>query len=137
MSKASDLFDEFFSAVELLESEGDVLSVSKTSIDAPTEFPCIYVLLGPDDRKDLTKQLWQHDLIIYVDIFVEANSKSAVDSITLTLREKVETKINASTFADAFKVQFENQNDPQYNESATECRSRTRLSWLIEYHTAR
>jgi len=134
MHKARAIINAFHTQLSTLKG-GVIVDVVKTNVDTEQKFPLISVSMGSDIKQDFTKELYQHDLTIFTDIYVRANSTDLDDQM-LDIRELIELKILSMQNLDldyVFKIEFQSQDSPDYNGEGVDYSSRTRLEWLIEY----
>ena len=134
---AKDIFNAFYNLLSELTANDLITTVTKTGIDAVSEddYNAIEVKIGSDQRQDLDKNQYMHDLTINVDIHVKDVNKN-IDDITLDIRELIENKIYSVEYLAldyVFRVVFVSQSQPSYNESGIDYKSSTRLDFLISY----
>lgn len=134
MHKAKAILNAFYEQISTLKGSV-ILDVVKTNINTEQTFPMISVTMGPDTKQEFTKELYQHELTVFTDIYVRANEND-VDDQMLDIRELIELKVLSMDKLDldyVFKIDFQGQDAPDYNGEGTDYSSRTRLEWLIEY----
>jgi len=134
MHKAKAILNAFYEQISTLKGSV-ILDVVKTNINTEQTFPMISVTMGPDTKQEFTKELYQHELTVFTDIYVRANEND-VDDQMLDIREIIELKVLSMDKLDldyVFKIDFQGQDAPDYNGEGTDYSSRTRLEWRIEY----
>jgi len=137
MHKARAIFNAFYAGIYELKTNILIKDVVKTNVDTEQQFPLISVSVGSDNKDEFTKDQYQHDLTVYTDIYVRGTDKS-IDDQMLDVRELIELKVIELAELGlnyVFKIDFVSQSDPDYNGEGLNYSSRTRLQWLIEYHS--
>lgn len=139
MSDSSAVFDAFESVItQSLLPRNDIIII-RGDIDTEDDFPVVAISPGQIKKADLTKNLIQCDFSIYTDIYLRASVKSFYTEISAISDLMVTAVRNSSNLglSMVFKIDDPEINEPDRSETGLEYSTRTRLEWLIEYHTAR
>ncbi len=134
MHKAREIINRFHEQLLFLK-EGHVADVVKTDIDTEQDFPLVTVLMGPDTREELTKEMYQHQLTLYTDISVRVGKDSLYEAV-LDIREQIELKVLQMQKLDldfVFRITFQNMGEPEYNGEGVDYTCKTRLEFMVEY----
>lgn len=134
MHKARAILNAFYAEILTLKG-GLIVDVVKTNINTEQSFPMISVTMGSDRKEEFTKELYQHELTVFTDIYVNANDTD-IDDQMLDIRELIEIKVLSMDKLNldyVFKIDFQGQDAPDYNGEGVDYSSRTRLEFLIEY----
>lgn len=143
MLKAKEIYNAFFNIVKTIVISDSVNTVKKTDIKtiSDEDYNCVQVVLGADNRDELSTSLHEYKLSIYTDIhaqFIEkfSSDEISVDDITLDIRALIHTALATIPELNldyVFRVAFVGQSQPQYNAESAEHVSSTRLEWQITY----
>lgn len=139
MLDPSIVFELFVSVVtESLTSRRDILIV-EGGIGDEDEFPIVSILAGENSKTDLSRELYQNDFTVYVDIYFRDSEKQYFSEIVAIskLIEQGFATTSAFSIDGVFKVENKGQLEPDRSAEGVEYSSRTRLEWQIEYHTER
>lgn len=133
------VLERFANAVnDALSSRNDI-AIIRGDIDEEDEFPVVAISAGSVEKSILSRELWQNDFTVYLDIYLRDTDKAYFDDITAISNLLVNGISQSAEFdlPGIFKIENTDQQEPDRSGEGTEYSSRTRLEWLIEYHTPR
>ena len=113
MLNAKSIYQSFYSVLDAISG----VTLIKTDVDTVETYPAIQLILGPDTRQEHTKQAFEFELVLYVDIFV-TNIIKTLDEQMLDIREQVQSAVTSAGNLGldyVFEVEFISQGEPQYN----------------------
>lgn len=134
MLKAKAILNAFYERLIFLKP-AYVSNVVKTDVDSEQEFPLVALVMGSDIREEFTKEMYQHSLTLYTDIYVRT-AKDSLDDQTLDIREQIEIQILQNPNLDldyVFKIELQSMDAPDYNGEGVDYSSKVRIEWLVEY----
>ena len=91
--------------------------------------------MGQDVREEFSKEMYEHSLTLYTDIYVRTG-KNSLDDQVLDIREQIEIKVlecQKLNLDYVFKIEFQNMSAPDYNGEGVDYSSKVRLEWLVIY----
>lgn len=134
MLKAKAILNAFYERLIFLKP-AYVSNVVKTDVDSEQEFPLVALVMGSDIREEFTKEMYQHSLTLYTDIYVRT-AKDSLDDQTLDIREQIEIQLLQNPKLDldyVFKIELQSMDAPDYNGEGVDYSSKVRIEWLVEY----
>lgn len=129
----------FYTAIAEYFKEDRKVTVIHGEIDKERDFPVIGIVPGTSERADFTKELWQHTLPLYVDIYIRSDESDLYTS-AIAYQKIIQQVISDELLEEmpgVFSVDLNSINSQDFNSEGVEYSSRTRLEWQIEYHTER
>ncbi len=139
MLDPSIIFELFIKVVRFSLALDSEITVIQGELDTETDFPLVAVASGPVITSDLTKQSQQNDFTVNVDVYLRSSEKNYFKDITGII-EKIKRGLSSSrelAILPIFKIELQQQSEPNRSAEGVEYSSHTRLEWLIEYHTER